>query len=147
MILQYYQFSLPNSFVHFLYNPFTPKSDQLQISPAALPDTLHHTVWRTWLPQLTHMEETIVPILTTSPIHFSLGRLGECTFWTWEWRGWKVWEMYLSLGVKGSVYNMWCSDDTDNRTPKPTCLIVSPSALLTVIHLSSPPKASRFCDK
>ena len=30
-------------------NPFTPKSDQCQISPAASPKVLHHTVWRTWL--------------------------------------------------------------------------------------------------
>ena len=30
-------------------NPFTPKSAQLQISPAASPEILHHTVWRTWL--------------------------------------------------------------------------------------------------
>ena len=27
----------------------------------------------------------ILPILITSPIHFSLGRLGECS---WEWKGW-----------------------------------------------------------
>ena len=31
------------------HNPFTPKSDQFQISPAASPEILHHTVWRTWL--------------------------------------------------------------------------------------------------
>ena len=31
-----------------LVNPFTPKSDQVQISPAASPVILHHTVWRTW---------------------------------------------------------------------------------------------------
>ena len=30
-------------------NPSTPKSDQCQISPAASPEILHHTVWRTWL--------------------------------------------------------------------------------------------------
>ena len=30
-------------------NPFTPKSDHFQISPAASPEILHHTVWRTWL--------------------------------------------------------------------------------------------------
>ena len=30
-------------------NPFTPKSDQYQISPAASPEMLHGTVWRTWL--------------------------------------------------------------------------------------------------
>ena len=30
-------------------NPFIPKSDQFQISPAASPAILHHTVWRTRL--------------------------------------------------------------------------------------------------
>ena len=29
----------------------------------------------------------IKPILNTSLIHLSLGRLGECSFWTWEWKG------------------------------------------------------------
>ena len=31
------------------FNPSTPKSDQFQCSPAASPETLHHTVWRTLL--------------------------------------------------------------------------------------------------
>ena len=30
-------------------DPFTPKSDQVQISPVASPVILHQTVWRTWL--------------------------------------------------------------------------------------------------
>ena len=30
-------------------NPFIPKSDQFQISAAASPEILQHTVWRTWL--------------------------------------------------------------------------------------------------
>ena len=30
-------------------NPFTPKGDQLQISPVASLEILHHPVWRTWL--------------------------------------------------------------------------------------------------
>ena len=30
-------------------NTFTPESDQCQISPAASPEILHHTVRRTWL--------------------------------------------------------------------------------------------------
>ena len=30
-------------------NPFTPESDQCQISPAASPEIVHHTVRRTWL--------------------------------------------------------------------------------------------------
>ena len=32
-----------------LFDTFTPKSDQLLTSPAALPAILHHTVWITWL--------------------------------------------------------------------------------------------------
>ena len=31
------------------FNPFTPESDQSQISPPAPPELLHHTVRRTWL--------------------------------------------------------------------------------------------------
>ena len=30
-------------------NPYAPKTDQFQIFPAASPEILHHTVWRTWL--------------------------------------------------------------------------------------------------
>ena len=40
--------SLPEN-VLTLFNPFTLKSDQLLISPAALPEIWHHTIWRTWL--------------------------------------------------------------------------------------------------
>ena len=36
---------------------------------------------------LLRWEMIILPILTTSLIHLSLKRLGECTFWTWEWKG------------------------------------------------------------
>ena len=59
----YYKFSLHHSYNHFLkgwenklfelrserVNPFPPESDHFQISPAASPEILHHTVWRTWL--------------------------------------------------------------------------------------------------
>ena len=31
------------------FNPFTPKWDQFQISPAASPEILHDTVWTTWV--------------------------------------------------------------------------------------------------
>ena len=33
------------------------------------------------------IDDYTIPILTTWPIHFSLGRLGECAFWTCEWNG------------------------------------------------------------
>ena len=43
--------SLPSSKSTFSqhFNPFTPKRDQIQISPAASPVILHHTEWKTWL--------------------------------------------------------------------------------------------------
>ena len=33
--------------MRLIFNPFTPKSDQIQISPAASTEISHHTVWRT----------------------------------------------------------------------------------------------------
>ena len=42
--------------MHFNFNSFTPKSDQCQISPAASPEILHHTVRRTWL-FIAHSDE------------------------------------------------------------------------------------------
>ena len=72
----------------FTCNSFTPKSDQFQISPAASPETLHHTVWRTWL-SIAYSDERWLYYQFSLPrlYTFPLGRLGECTFWTWEWNG------------------------------------------------------------
>ena len=44
--------------------------DQLQISPAASPEILHHTVWRTFH-SLLRWKMMILPILTISLIHLS----------------------------------------------------------------------------
>ena len=56
-------------------NSSTPKSDEFQISPAASPEILHHTVWRTWLFIAILIWKIIMYCLnslTTSPIHFSI---------------------------------------------------------------------------
>ena len=54
-------------------NPFTPKSDQFQISPAASPVIIHHIVWRIQLfIALLRCKIIILPILTTSLIYCSL---------------------------------------------------------------------------
>ena len=53
------------------FNPFTPESDQCQISPAVSPEILHHTVWRTWIVIAYSDEMIILLILTTSLIHVS----------------------------------------------------------------------------
>ena len=56
--------------------------------PCSLTEILHYTVWRTWL-FIAYSDESLIilSILTTSLIHFLLGRLGEWTFWAWEWKG------------------------------------------------------------
>ena len=54
-------------------NPFTPKSDQFQISPAASPVIIHHIVWRIQLfIALLRCKIILLPILTTSLIYCSL---------------------------------------------------------------------------
>ena len=57
-----------------------PKSDQFQISPAAWPEILHHTVWGIWLHSLLRWKMIILPILTTSLIHISLKAVGRMYF-------------------------------------------------------------------
>ena len=72
-----------------LLAPFTTTSDHFQISPAASPE-IHHIVWRTWLfiACLGARWYTVLPILTTSLIHFSL-------------KGWE--NVLFNLGVKGLI--------------------------------------------
>ena len=72
-----------NAYHTKIFDPVTPKSDQLQTSPAALPELLHHTVWRTWL-FIAYSDEILLHY------QFSLHHsciYGECTFWPWEWKG------------------------------------------------------------
>ena len=71
---------------HDTLNPFTPKSDQVKISPVASPVILHHTVWRTWLfIAYSDWKMILVPVLTTSLIHFS-------------WKGWE--NSLFELGIE-----------------------------------------------
>ena len=75
-----------NYFDLFRYITFTPKSDQVQISPVASPVILHHTVWRTWLfIAYSDWKMILVPVLTTSLIHFS-------------WKGWE--NVLFELGIE-----------------------------------------------
>ena len=54
-------------------NLFTPKSDLLQISPAASPEILHsHSMKNLPFHSLLRWKMIILPILTTSLIHFTL---------------------------------------------------------------------------
>ena len=67
------------------FNPFTPKCDQFQISPAASPAILHHAVWRTFhsFSLLTQIERWLLDQLSLQYLTYTFlfKRLGECTFW------------------------------------------------------------------
>ena len=69
------------------FNPFTPKSDQCQISPAASPEISYHTVWRTWL-FIAYSDERWLSYQFSRP-HLCIAL-------------WKVGRMhFFNLGVKG----------------------------------------------
>ena len=55
-----------------------PKSDQFHISPAALPEILHCTVWRTWL-FIAYSNERWSYYQLSLPHFYISPRLGECT--------------------------------------------------------------------
>ena len=91
-------------------NPFTPKSDQVQISPVASPVILHHTVWRTWLfIAYSDWKMILVPVLTTSLIHFS-------------WKGWE--NVLFELG----------SERVNPFTPKSDQFQIFPAASPEILH-------------
>ena len=98
-------------------NPFTPESDQCQISPPAAPEILHNTVRRTWLfIALLRLKTIIIQILVTSLMHFLFKRLGECTSWAQEWKG------KLATGSKGTFF--WDYSTYSNSGIDGTCILL-----------------------
>ena len=71
----------------YTYNPFTPKSDQFQISPAASPVTLWTSMKNLAFHSLLRLDMIILPILTTSLIHFSF-KLIQIQSHKWEPSPW-----------------------------------------------------------
>ena len=65
-------------------NPFTPGSDQFQISLTASPEILHHTLWRTWLFPGYSERSLYTSNFSLPHSYISPKRLGERTFWNWE---------------------------------------------------------------
>ena len=66
----------------------SPKSDQVQISPAASPEISHHTVWRTCLFIAYSDERWLYHDYSHYLAYtFRFKWPGEFTFWTWEWKG------------------------------------------------------------
>ena len=64
-------------------NPFTPSRMTMSNFHCGLTRNITpHSMEKVAFHSLLRWEMIILPILTTSLIHFSLGKLGECTFWT-----------------------------------------------------------------
>ena len=59
-------------------------SDQLHISPAASPETWHHTVWRTWLLIPYSDKIWLYSQFSIPHLYIAFRRLGECAF---NWLG------------------------------------------------------------
>ena len=73
------------------FNPFTPKSDQFQISPAASPRTLHDSVKNLAFHSF-QMKMIILPKFLPPHLYISLQMVGKMYFLNW--------------GVKGLIYNL-----------------------------------------
>ena len=88
-----------NGWENLLFSPFTPQSDQCQISPAASPEILYHTVWRTWLFIAYSDERWLCYRFSLYLAYiFPLLRVGRMYF--------------LSLGVKaGYLLSTWARSD------------------------------------
>ena len=67
-------------FLNYGVDPFTSKSDQLQISPGASPALLHHTVWRTWLFIANSDERWLYYQFSLPDLYISLQKVGKMYF-------------------------------------------------------------------
>ena len=101
---------------------FPPKSDQFQISPAASPVLLHHTVWRTWLSihSLLRLKDDYTTNSNYRTHTFLFKRLGECTFWSKEWSGVPLYESCV-----WTFYYQWMQEERHSR------IVYSPHVSLT----------------
>ena len=94
-----------------LLNPFTPRSDQFQISPAASPE-IYHAVRRTWL-FIAYRDEgwLFYQSSTTSLIHFSLHTvIGWVILCNNRWLHWSAWQWgVLPLDCRSFAGSYHCS--------------------------------------
>ena len=68
-------------------NPFTPKSDQCQISPAASQETTLHSMKSLAFHSLLSWQIINYQFSLHHVYAFVFKRLGECTLWACEWTG------------------------------------------------------------
>ena len=122
------------------FNPFTPKSDQCQISPAASPEILHYTVWRTWVfIALLRWKLIILPILATSLVHFSLKGWENVLFELGSGRV-NITALSLRQGSKMSIFVFWIGSGFNHwvsQTPLPNSCPVENCNQHTVAALAT----------
>ena len=90
---------------------YTPKTDQFQISPAALPEISHHTVWRTWLFIAYPDEGWLYYQFSLPHLYISLYEVGrmysfelgrEC----WPFHS-QEWSISMSLLLHHTMWRTW----------------------------------------
>ena len=78
--------------------------------------TTSHSLENVAFHSLLIWEMIILPILTTSYIRYSLGRLGECTFWTWEWKGYRQHNTRVRIHKRRCLHIGYFTSCTITRT-------------------------------
>ena len=127
------------------FEPFTPKSDQFQICPAASPKISSHKVWKTCFSKLTQLKDHLLPILTTS--HISLfKKVGRMYFLNLEIKGiisvnkpWTNPAPYLWMLKARPLewipfYGLLCRLLTNPFTPKSDQFQISPTASPEILY-------------
>ena len=73
---------------NLVHQPFRSQGWSISNFPCSLTRNItSHSMKNLAFHSLLRWKMIILPILTTSLIHLSSKRLGERTFWTWEWKG------------------------------------------------------------
>ena len=90
-VAEYWHTAIYRIIYNTLFQPFhsQEQSNISNFSCSLTSNIASHSMKKLAFHSLLRWKMIILPILTTSLIHFSLGRLGEieCSFRTWEWMG------------------------------------------------------------
>ena len=95
------------------FNVYAPEWSSSNFSCSLTSNITSHSMKNLGFHSWLRWKMITLPLLTTSPIYFSSGRLGECTFWTWEWKGqrlhpsthWTIPRQYRRNSEKRSIRN------------------------------------------
>ena len=115
-----YSATVCGSFLQRLLNPFTPKSDQFQISPAASPEISHHTVWRTWISIAFSDERWFYYQFSLHHPYISFQKVGRMYFLNLEVKGLREsHDVKLFPLVRGEIFGTRVDAKSSARSGEP----------------------------